>query len=206
MKTIFGLIIVATLFSCNSTSNEEQELDKLEQAAQMQEQNIAEESIDYLTEGKQIAGEAQATLGKNLMNAINSKGTKYAVEFCNIEAMKITDSMATLLNASIKRVTDQPRNSKNQANAVELKNIQVMKDQIAKGEMPNPLLTESDGRMIGYYAIMTNSMCLNCHGEKNITIESETYDKIKALYPSDKATGYGENQLRGMWVVEMDKK
>lgn len=40
----------------------------------------------------------------------------------------------------------------------------------------------------------------------NVTIEPKTYKKIKALYPSDKATGYATNELRGMWVVEMNKK
>src|SRR5690606_8938406 len=145
-------------------------------------------------EGKKIAGEAQGVLGKNLMNAIQTKGTKYAVEFCNIEAINLTDSMAVLLNASIKRVSDLPRNNKNQANNAELAHIQTMKDQINLGEAPNPLLAEIDGKMVGYYAILTNSMCLNCHGDKKLNIQPETFDKIKSLYPSDKAIGYGANQ------------
>ena len=206
MRALLALFIVSTLWGCSSSEQQSNELNKNGATVLIEDQNVAEAGIDYLAQGKKIAGEAQAVLGKNLMNAINTKGTKYAVEFCNIEAMSLTDSMATLLNASIKRVTDLPRNSKNQANAGELAHIQQMKDQIKQGETPNPFLAEIDGKMIGYYAIVTNAMCLNCHGDKNVTIESETFDKIKALYPKDKATGYGTNQLRGMWVVEMDKK
>lgn len=204
MKQYLGLTLIAFLFSCNSDLRQIE--NQNEDAAQTVLPNFSENEIQYLAEGKKIAGEAQGVLGKNLMNAIQTKGTKYAVEFCNIEAINLTDSMAVLLNASIKRVSDLPRNNKNQANNAELAHIQTMKDQINLGEAPNPLLAEIDGKMVGYYAILTNSMCLNCHGDKKLNIQPETFDKIKSLYPSDKAIGYGANQLRGMWVVEMDKK
>jgi hypothetical protein len=49
-------------------------------------------------------------------------------------------------------------------------------------------------------------MCLQCHGIPNNQILPTTLSKIKELYPTDKATGYGENELRGIWVIEMDKK
>mgnify|MGYP001556941193 CR=1 FL=1 len=74
------------------------------------------------------------------------------------------------------------------------------------GETRESLTVEINGKMVGYYAIVTNTMCLKCHGDKDVTIEPETFEKIKTLYPSDKATGYAANELRGMWVVEMDKK
>jgi hypothetical protein len=47
---------------------------------------------------------------------------------------------------------------------------------------------------------------VKCHGNKDVDIEQPTFRKIKALYPSDKALGYSVNNLRGMWVVEMNKK
>jgi Protein of unknown function (DUF3365) len=60
--------------------------------------------------------------------------------------------------------------------------------------------------MTGYYPILTNAMCLQCHGKPNVDISITTLDKIHALYPDDRATGYVVNELRGLWVVEMDKK
>ena len=60
--------------------------------------------------------------------------------------------------------------------------------------------------MIGYYPIVTKAMCLQCHGKKDINISSTTYATIRKLYPSDKAIGYGENELRGLWAIEMVKK
>ncbi len=42
--------------------------------------------------------------------------------------------------------------------------------------------------------------------KKGIDISSSTYKTISKLYPEDKATGYGENEVRGLFVVEMTKK
>ena len=35
-------------------------------------------------------------------------------------------------------------------------------------------------------------------------IKQNTLAKIDKMYPSDKATGYSENELRGIWVIKMD--
>ena len=51
--------------------------------------------------GQKLALNTKKVLGKNLMTAINSKGSAYAVGFCNISANKLIDSMATELNAKI---------------------------------------------------------------------------------------------------------
>ena len=47
-------------------------------------------------------------------------------------------------------------------------------------------------------------MCLQCHGSKGIDIAPETLKVIEEKYPNDQATGYTENQLRGIWVIELD--
>ena len=60
--------------------------------------------LSYALATKQI-------LGKNLMSAIQKKGTLGALEFCAIQAYPLTDSMSTVYNAKIKRVSDKPRNS-----------------------------------------------------------------------------------------------
>jgi hypothetical protein len=49
-------------------------------------------------------------------------------------------------------------------------------------------------------------MCLQCHGKPGTDISEATTAKLRQLYPNDKATGYGINELRGIWVVEMNKK
>ena len=82
-------------------------------------------SNDYGDLGLKYALSTKAQLGKNLLRAIKEKGTDGAVEFCKIEAMKLTDSMSVMHNAIIKRVSDRPRNPKNFANTNELGHITV---------------------------------------------------------------------------------
>jgi len=162
--------------------------------------------LDYLELGRSIANQTKAELGKNLMAAVKKDGPAKAVDFCSTRAIPLTDSMAVVLNAKVKRVSDKARNPKNQANDLELAFIEELKAAIAKGEKVSPKVTEVNGKMLGYYPIETNDICLKCHGTPNKTINSATLTAIKNKYPNDKATGYKSNEIRGIFVVEMNKK
>jgi hypothetical protein len=159
----------------------------------------------YLDLGKNISASTQSFLGKNLMVAMAKGGSEYALEFCNSKAYILTDSMALLHQTSIKRVSDKARNPLNVANRLEKSIIISIKDQIKKGESPKPEIREIKGKMVAYYPIVTNAMCLQCHGKVNQTVQQKTFDKINNYYPEDQAMGYDVNQLRGLWVVEMQK-
>lgn len=160
---------------------------------------------NYTKMGSEMAMQTKAQLGSNLMAAINKSGAEGAVEFCHTRALPLTDSMAVALNAKIKRVSDRPRNPHNRANAEEMDYINQAKLQLAEREKVIPNLQEQAGKAIAYYPITTNAMCLKCHGEPEIEVNMATLDVINALYPDDEAMGYGENELRGIWVVEMEK-
>ncbi len=53
-----------------------------------------------------------------------------------------------------------------------------------------------------YKPIYTKRLCLKCHGDMQ-TLASGVYKQVKKHYPTDKATGYKEGDLRGMFVVEV---
>lgn len=162
-------------------------------------------SQDYLKKGKEVALATKAVLGKNLLNAINTKGTDKALDFCNIKAIPLTDSMAVHLNAKIKRVSDNNRNPNNWANKKELEYINTAKAEIANNGKAKPKVQKIDNQIVGYYPIMTNNMCLQCHGNPKKDIDLKTFKMIKEKYPEDKAVGYSINQLRGIWVIQMDE-
>lgn len=177
------------MISCNKKSKEETTV-------------ISEESKEIL---QKYAIETKGVLGKNLMNAINTQGTEKAIEFCSTKAIVLTDSMSIAFNASIKRVSDKPRNPLNMANENETAFIDELKQKISKGEKMTPKFTESDGKITGYFPIETNAMCLQCHGSKDLDIKPNVIKKIAQLYPKDQATGYKENQIRGIFVVTQNK-
>ena len=172
---------------------------------QNQQAQTNPEDLPYADRGLHYALTTKAVLGKNLMGTIQKKGVLEALEFCNIKAYPLTDSMAVVHNANIKRVTDQPRNPNNKANSEELGYINTFKQVIANNEEPSPMVVERDSKVNVYYPITTNTMCLQCHGKPNETIEASTLSRINTLYPNDKAIGYNANEVRGIWTITFDQ-
>lgn len=192
MNRIIGSILFACVFlffSCNKKTKEEK--------------IATTEKID--TTLQQYAVEAKEVLGKNLMNAITKQGTEKAIEFCSTKAIVLTDSVGNASNASIKRVSDKPRNLDNLANDNETDFINELKIKISKSEKLTPKYTESDSKITGYFPIVTNAMCIQCHGSKESDIKPNVLMKIAELYPKDAATGYKENEIRGIFVVTKNK-
>lgn len=161
--------------------------------------------LNYEDIGLKYALSTKTQLSKNLMGAIKKNGTRRAVTFCNERAYALTDSMARIHNAKIKRVSDKPRNQNNKANAVELGHIKTFKTLVSKQQEVKAIVEEQGNKVNFYYPITTNSMCLQCHGTPNKELTSETYKTIKGLYPNDKAIGYDVNQVRGIWSISFDK-
>ena len=185
IKVLISIALGFLIISCNKKSKEDTTLIS---------EDVKQKLLNYALETKGV-------LGKNLMNAINKQGTEKAIEFCSTKAIVITDSMGTALNATLKRVSDKPRNPINMANDNETTFINELKEKVSKGEKMTPKFTESDGKITGYFPIETNAMCLQCHGSKDLDIKPNVLKKIELLYPKDQATGYKENQIRGIFVV-----
>ncbi|WP_179376317.1 c-type heme family protein [Winogradskyella wichelsiae] len=171
----------------------------------MQQAQTNFQDLPYGERGLKYALTTKAVLGKNLIGTIQKKGTLEALAFCNVRAYPLTDSMSVVHNAIIKRVSDKPRNPKNTANSEELEYINTFKKVIANHEEARPIVKELDNEVRVYYPITTNTICLQCHGKPNETIEASTLKKIKRLYPMDKAVGYNNNEVRGIWSINFDK-
>ncbi len=174
---------------------------------QKEKENLSKhkEVLSPMQEGKALVMKTKSVLGKNLLGAIKSKGAEGALVFCSEKAVVLTDSMSVKLNAKIKRVSDKNRNPNNKATGSALEYILATKQILKDGGKPKPKLITVDGKQIKYYPIMTNKMCMQCHGKPKADIKPKTQRKIDLLYPNDKAFGYTENELRGIWIVETDK-
>lgn len=166
----------------------------------------ASETLKTASEiGLEYALSTKKELGKNLMEAIQKDGTLAALKYCNAEAMPLTERMESMHNAIIKRVSDRNRNPKNKANNEEQEHIAFYKQEIKNGNELNPIVKENGSNVQFYYPITTNSMCLQCHGNKE-QIKPEVHQNIMKFYPNDMAIGYGENEIRGIWSINFEKK
>ena len=152
--------------------------------------------------GYSIATKTKQKLAKNLIGTIQKEGTVAALKFCNVQAYPLTNEMATVLNAEIKRVSDKPRNPKNKANKKEIGFIAHFQNMIDNDVFYEPIIENlSNGKTQFYAPIVTNQMCLQCHGSAN-DIHKKTLNTITTLYPDDMAKGYSVNQVRGLWRIE----
>lgn len=155
----------------------------------------------YLETGSNISVQAQAALLTEVSRAMEQGGSEYAVEFCNLEASAITDSLNNRFNCTISRVSAKNRNP---ANALETESDKQLwayyQARFGEGALHDTLIREEQ-QLVYYKPILTAlPACLQCHGPSE-EINPETLRKIKTLYPNDKATGYHINELRGMWKI-----
>ena len=198
---IFSLTVLLFLSACKNETKPEgptKEEIKIEKA------NI---NIDpsYAQIGLNIAFKTKAQLGKNLMGTMEEKGTLEALKFCNVKAIPLTDSMAIAHQATIKRVSDKTRNPINKANETELKNIEHFKSILANKEELKPVVDTISDTVHFYYPIVTNAMCLQCHGIPEKDLDPKLLTALNNLYPNDEALGYSENQVRGIWSIQFKK-
>lgn len=199
MRTLlFIAIILMSAAACSS--KQDQTTEKREVAYSTEELAV------YREDGLQMALATKKVLGQNLQAAIKAKGTDHALDFCNIQAIPLTDSVSTAMDAIISRVSDQPRNPDNRANEEEVTIIETIRQTLADGGQPKPQMVTQGDKVIGYYPIITNELCLQCHGSESAEVKATTMAKLKELYPEDEATGYGMGQIRGLFKVEMKGK
>ncbi len=205
MKKLFPFVFVLIIVLFSSCKNEKKELSP---SLKEKENKEAISKIDpsYQQIGLEIAFSTKAELGKNLMGTMKEKGAVAALEFCNIKAISLTDSMATVHKARIKRVSDKTRNPNNKANDSELKNIEVFKNLLSNNEDIAPIVETKNDSIHFYYPIITNEMCLKCHGTPNKDIDTKTFSALERLYPNDMAIEYSENQVRGIWSIQFKKE
>ena len=154
---------------------------------------------EFMNKGDEITNLAQATLLANVGKAIQTGGTVYAVEFCNLNASSIVDSLNVVNNCIISRVSEKNRNPENNLkNETEATIIKLM----SEGNTKDTLIS-SENTLTYFKPIRTGlAACLKCHGNPGIDIDVATIQKINQLYPNDRATGYQLNDFRGMWKVK----
>lgn len=189
-KIVFSIILVAILMvSCKRS-----------------EVLTEEKKQEYITKGKDIAQSSFKALSGKLTEQMKAGGPKQAIPFCNVEAMPLTDSLSKEYNVSIKRTSDKFRNPKNEPTQRELEVITNYKDQKSKGAFLEPIVEESADKIVHFYApILASNKCLACHGKLEETLKVQTDSIIKSLYPNDLATGYGDEELRGIWSITFNK-
>jgi hypothetical protein len=184
MKKILFFTLIAFITSSCSTSLSQKEIE------------------EYTEKGKEIAGTTANSLMKNLSEKMEKGGIAEAVPFCNTMAHPLTDEMANKYDASIKRTSLYVRNKKNEPNQAEIKILNQFETSFSNKEPLKPVVTlDESGKPHFYGPILLQKKCLACHGTVGEEVNIKTDSIIKSYYPNDKATGFKEGDLRGIWSI-----
>jgi len=185
MKNIgFLLVVILILSGCSRTLSEEQK-------------------VKYKAQGKEIAMSTAKNLGSKLSQKMKEGGVKEAVPFCNTMAYPLTEEMSKKYNVEIKRTSDKWRNDKNKPNEEENKIIDFYKKALAANEQLEPVIEiDNTGNPHFYGPIVLQKKCLACHGSIGKEVSVKTDSLIKSYYSNDKALGFKEGNLRGIWSIK----
>jgi hypothetical protein len=156
---------------------------------------------EFKQKGNEITNQAQSVLLANVAQAMQTGGPVYAVEFCNLKASSITDSLNLANNCEISRVSAKNRHPENNLKTEADKNLWA----IFEAGMVNDTLIQEDKNLVYYKPIKTAMpACMKCHGTLGFDIDVATTEKLQSLYPNDLATGYQLNDFRGLWKIKFD--
>ena len=208
-KSIYIISILSLYFvSCGSVETDRDETNN--------NFNIeVKEDVDALNKSDLISYEGKAMeiiqtsfmiLSKNVKNAMGNGGVQNAVQFCNLNASILTDSLSKAHHVIIQRITNKYRNAGNKLKDQDQTVWDLFTNKKESGDSILPFTEIINDEIVTYAPILLNKpLCLNCHGVVGKAISESDYEFIHSLYPEDRAVGYALGDLRGMWKITQTK-
>ena len=201
---IISIIILFSVISCSTNAKKsEKQQTKIDENSKVSYISLTDVNAKTLQKRGAIIIKLAATeLGSALKKAINNEGAEKAILFCNHNAIKITDSLATAENVTIRRIAIKNRNPENEVNASESEIFTKYLKEWKDGKtLEDKITIDNNGHPVYYKPIIINKKCLTCHGIPGETMPENIASKIKDIYPNDKAIDFKDKQPRGMWAV-----
>lgn len=194
MKRLLILFALSSvLMSCQNSDHSDQK--------QSTESTFTEEQA--MVEGAKISGQSQAVLAGVLQQKIQSAGFEHAVNFCNVNARAIADSLSLEYNATVRRTSFRVRNPQNEPDSLDREMLRKFEYAFENDEKPvQSVIQDEQGNYRYYNPILIAPVCLNCHGMPGEELSADLHALILEKYPEDDAVEYELGDLRGAWVVE----
>jgi hypothetical protein len=128
-----------------------------------------------------------------------------ALAYCSVAAVPLTESAAQAQRVGLRRITEKARNPAGKADAAELPILKWFSQLTHSTNTPPPVVTNFTTTEVSVFLpiVITNALCLKCHGEPGKDITPADMDVIRGIYPHDEATGYQQGNLRGAWRVDI---
>jgi len=160
----------------------------------------------WVGEARKVAGSVPPKLLAVLTEEIGKNGPEGAILVCRDKAPQLAKAASDETGWSVRRVSLRNRNPRAMPDGWERAALEDFDRRAASGESATTLekaeiVTEGGKQSYRYMrALPTQSLCLNCHGSPE-QLTPAVMEKLKALYPDDKAVGYRPGDIRGAMTI-----
>jgi len=203
--TLPALIILFAITNCSPKKPvDRSEYVKEKEKREVKRLTKAELMVKAEELGKKVLAATASKFQSELKKAISEEGIDGAINYCNLHAIGIASKLEDSLGVSIKRVTDKTRNPADSITAIDREIWEAYT--YAPAEKPQIQELDEENFILTKPIMISNGLCLNCHGTPGETITQENYDLIKSKYPDDQAINYQVGDLRGMWRIIIPTK
>jgi Protein of unknown function (DUF3365) len=168
--------------------------------------SIGAQEPAWIADARKVAGSVPPKLLAVLTEEIATSGPEGAILVCRDKAPQLAKAASEETGWSIRRVSLRNRNPRAVPDAWERAALEDFDRRAASGESPATLeraeVVTEDGKQSYRYmrALPTQPLCLNCHGLPE-QLSPAVKEKLKALYPDDKAVGYRPGEIRGAMTI-----
>lgn len=133
---------------------------------------------------------------KQALQAGLAEGPVAAIDVCRVRAPEIAGELSKD-GVRLGRTSHKLRNPDN--TAPDWAN-EILDEYLGDASARSPVAVRLPGKRIGHAEpIVAQPLCLVCHGE---TLAPDLADAIGRAYPQDRATGFKEGDVRGIFWVE----
>ena len=160
----------------------------------------------WVNDARKVAGSVPPKLLAVLTAEIGKSGPEGAILVCRDKAPELAKAASDETGWNVRRVSLRNRNPRAVPDAWERAALEDFDRRAASGESPATLekaeiVIESGKQSYRYMrALPTQPLCLNCHGLPE-QLTPAVKEKLKALYPDDRAVGYRPGEIRGAMTI-----
>lgn len=160
----------------------------------------------WVGEARKVAGSVPPKLLAVLTEEIGKNGPEGAILVCRDKAPQLAKAASDETGWSVRRVSLRNRNPRAVPDGWERAALEDFDRRAASGESATTLekaeIVAEGGKQSYRYmrALPTQPLCLNCHGAPE-QLTPAVLEKLKALYPDDKAVGYRPGDIRGAITI-----
>ena len=176
-------------------------------SALLSAQGAAAADEPWMADARAVATAVPPKLLQVLTDAIAKSSAADAVTVCQDTAPKMAKAASEQSGWQVRRVSLRNRNPKGVPDAWERETLEDFDRRAAAGEAPASLerttVQTVEGKPLQRYmrALPTQGLCLSCHGPAD-QLAPGVAERLKALYPDDRAVGYSLGQIRGAMTLK----